>query len=361
MGKKTWEVSTIAGGKLAGSDASGVYKIDTSAEAQFQHPVNITVDVFGNVYVTDFSNHCIRKITPEGNISILVNGTVPGYTPRELALQEEYRVSPFGGTVQKYPRYFDIAVDIFGNVYVADTENHLIKKITSDGEISTLAGSTYGYKNATGKAARFSDPMGVAVDSSSNVYVADTGNNRIRKITPEGKVTLFAGSSRGSDDGTGINAQFNNPTGVAVDLSDNVYVADTYNQSIRKITPGREVSTFAGGTRVYYPGGEVNTLAGGTQGYYDGTGILTQFNNPTGVAVDSSSNIYVADTHNHRIREITSEGVVTTLAGSGTRGHQDATGTVAQFRYPYGVAVDSSSNVYVADLGNHSIRKIEYK
>ena len=202
--------------------------------------------------------------------------------------------------------------------------------------VSTLAGSTYGYTDGTGTSAQFNNPIGVAVDGAGNVYVADRYNHRIRKITTSGVVSTLAGSgTSGYADGTGTSAQFSNPTGVAVDGAGNVYVADQVNHRIRKITTSGVVSTLAGS---------------GTSGYTDGTGTSAQFNYPTGVAVDGAGNVYVADQGNHRIRKITTSGVVSTLAGSGTSGYTDGTGTSAKFSYPTGVAVDGAGNVYVADL-----------
>ena len=204
--------------------------------------------------------------------------------------------------------------------------------------------------NGTGTAAKFNRPRGVAVDSSGHVYVADRGNYRIRKISPIGVVTTFAGSGvSGNNNGTGTAAKFDGPESVAVDSYGHVYVADRGNHRIRKISPIGVVTTFAGST----------------SGDTDGTGTAAQFNSPHGVAVDSSGNVdssgyvYVADTSNHRIRKISPIGVVTTFAGS-SEGYMDGTGTAAKFKSPTGVAVDSYGHVYVADFGNSSnrIRKL---
>ena len=242
-----------------------------------------------------------------------------------------------------------MAVDSAGNVYVADEFNHTIRKITSGGVVTTLAGSAgdAGSADGTGSAARFNNPEGVAVDSAGNLYVGDTGNHTIRKTTSGGVVSTLAGSAGapGSADGTGSAARFNFPSGVAVDSAGNVYVADTNNHTIRKITSGGVVTTLAG--------------SAGNAGSADGTGSAARFNRPSGVAVDSAGNLYVADRPNYTIRKITSGGVVTTLAGSaGERGCDDGTGSAARFYFPGGVAVDSAGNLYVADQGNQTIRKI---
>ena len=185
---------------------------------------------------------------------------------------------------------------------------------------------------------------GVAVDSSGNVYVADNLNFLIRKITPAGVVTTFAGSGvSGSDNGTA--ASFNMPTGIAVDSSGNVYVTDGTTLSIRKITPAGVVTTFAGS---------------GTSGVADGTGTAASFNLPMSIAVDSSGNLYVPDMINSLMRKITPAGVVTTLAASGTAGSTNGIGTAASFASPYGIAADSSGNLYVTDKENVLVRKITY-
>jgi PKD repeat protein len=249
------------------------------------------------------------------------------------------------GTAAQFNYPHGVAVDSSGNVYVADEYNHRIRKITAAGVVSTLAGSgVAGFADGTGTEAQFYRPNGVAVDSSGNVYVGDHLNHRIRKITAAGDVSTLAGSGvAGFADGTGITAQFNYPGHLALDSSGNIYVADHFNHRVRKITPAGVVSTLAGS---------------GAAGFADGTGTAAQFNYPFGVAVDSSGNVYVTDHSGHRIRKITPVGVVSTLAGSGVAGFADGTGTDAQFYNPYEVDVDSSGNVYVADTTNYRIRKI---
>jgi hypothetical protein len=320
-------VTTLAGSGSSGS-ADG-----TGTAASFRGPSGVAVDGSGNVYVADDSNHLIRKITPGGVVTTLAGSGSLGSANGT-------------GTAASFRGPSGVAVDGSGNVYVADRSNHLIRKITPGGVVTTLAGSgSAGSADGTGTAASFSYPEDVAVDGSGNVYVADRSNHLIRKITSAGVVTTLAGSgSEGSTNGTGKAASFYLPSGVAVDGSGNVYVADDSNLLIRKITSGGVVTTFAGSS--------------GYAGSADGTGTAASFFSPRGIAVDGSGNVYVADRHNQLIRKITSAGVVTTLAGSGSSGSADGTGTAASFSNPYGVAVDGSGNVYVADSDNHLIRKI---
>jgi sugar lactone lactonase YvrE len=244
-----------------------------------------------------------------------------------------------GSTVPGYG--VGVTVDAGGNVYVADYDNDVIRKITPNGDASILAGSTEGWADATGADAQFNGPSGLAVDSSGNVYVADYDNHMIRKITPNGTVTTVAGSgSRGDADGQGAAASFNRPNALKVDAMGNIYVADASNHRIRKITPD----------------GVVTTLAGSTRGFADGTGVAAQFDYPWGLAIDASGNVYVADSGNNKLRKITPNGVVSTLAGSGTSGSENGLGATAQFDDPLDVAVDASGNVYVLD--DYSVRKI---
>jgi sugar lactone lactonase YvrE len=326
-------VSTLAGSPAQTGSTDG-----TGSAARFYNPQGVAVDGSGNVYVADRDNSTIRKITPAGLVSTLAgsagqNGGTDGT-----------------GSAAHFFHPFGVAVDGSGNIYVADTYNSSIRKITPAGAVTTLAGSAsqLGSADGTGSAARFHYPYGVAVDGSGNVYVADSGNSTIRKITPAGAVTTLAGSAgqTGSTDATGSAARFYYPSSVTVDGSGNVYVADMSNSTIRKISPAGAVSTLAGSASQF--------------GSADGTGSAARFSNPCGMAVDGSGNVYVADMLNSTIRKITTPaGVVRTLAGSaGQTGSTDGAGSAARFYNPLGVAVDGSGNIYVADRYNSTIRKI---
>jgi NHL repeat len=258
------------------------------------------------------------------------------------------------GTAAEFKWPQGVAVNANENVFVADRGNHLIRMISASGAVSTLAGSAekYGYTDGVGAAARFWYPMGVALDAASNIYVADSSSQTIRKVAPDGTVTTLAGSPDtgaskigigGYASGNGSAAHFHNPTGVAVDKAGNVYVADSNNYIIRKITPKGEVTTVAG--------------AVGESKLVDGDAKSARFGFPFGIAVDGGGNLYVTD--RTAIRKIDAHGAVSTLAGSADNiGTTDGVGSTARFQNPKGVAVDSKGNVYVADDGNKNVRKI---
>lgn len=253
------------------------------------------------------------------------------------------------GTAASFNQPAGLATDSAGNVYVADSGNNTIRKITAGGLVSTLAGTagSYGSADATGPIASFKTPSGVATDTAGNVYVADTTNSTIRKITPAGAVTTLAGTPGvlGSADGQGAAASFRNPYGVATDSAGNVYVADTGNNTIRRITPGGLVSTLAG--------------TAGAAGIVDGQGAAARFFGPAGIGVDAAGNVVVADYYNNTIRRITAGGLVSTLAGAaGYFGSTDGTGAAALFNGPQSIAIDSAGNAYVADTYNYTIRKV---
>lgn len=311
--------------------SSGV--TDSAASALFSSPADVAVDVAGNLYVADYWNNRIQKVTAMGVISTLAGtgnaGAINGI-----------------GKLASFNRPSGVAVDGSGNIFVADAGNNLVRKITPDGTVSTLAGTVAAVdtSNTVTSQPLFSSPSGVAVDASGNVYVADAGNNRICVISPSGVTRTLAGKgSAGSDDGPGSSATFNNPSGVAVDISGNVYVADLLNNVIRKVGPDGTTSTIAGN---------------GDIGSKDGIDTAVRFYFPSSLAVDASGNVYVTDDINNLIRKIAPDGTVTTLAGSGRAGAQNGTGIMASFNDPSGITVDAFDNLYVADANNNLIRKI---
>ena len=325
-------VSTLAGRPGFSGTNNG-----TGTNALFNGPAAVAVDAATNIYVADFGNNTIRKVTSAGVVTTLAgNAGHPG-------------TNNGAGTNAQFSSPSGLAVDSATNIYVADEVNYVIRRITSAGVVTTLAGSmrVAGTNNGTGTNAQFYYPSGVAVDAATNVYVSDLGNDLIRKISSTGVVTTLAGATgvAGTNDGVGTSAFFNSPISVSVDAATNVYVADYNNNSIRKVAANATVTTLAGS--VAQPGS------------LDGTGTGAQFNRPSSVAVDAASNVYVADEHNQTIRKVTTAGVVTILAGrTGQTGSANGTGTNAFFNFPSGVAVDNATNVFVADQDNHVIRKI---
>ncbi|MDB5032561.1 putative Ig domain-containing protein [Mucilaginibacter sp.] len=326
-------VSTFAG------TTSGFVNGTGTTNVKFALPRGMTIDASGNMYIADQSNNAIRKITAAGVVTTLAGSGVAGKINAT-------------GTSASFNTPYDVTVDGSGNVYVADYANNEIRKITSAGVVSLLTGSVTGatgFTNGTGSAALFNGPAGIAYSSTATaMYVSDYTNNEIRKVTSAGVVTLLAGSTTGvtgNTNGTTTAARFNGPTGIAVDAAGNIYVADQNNNQIRKITSAGVVTLFAGNTA-------------GTAGSADGTGSAASFNNPRGVAVDASGNVYINDSGNFTIRMITPTGVVTTIAGNGTAGLIDAVGTAAEFDGRVLKVDPTTGNIFLADYNNNVIRKI---
>ncbi len=338
-----------------------------------------------------------------GSVIVTVNGkSVKGPV---FTYTSPYIVSTFAGTGLKgykdtaalFSQFLGpgkITIDNNGSLYVTDGGS-LIRKISLDGNVTTIAGQdSIGYKDSIGINALFNDAAGIAVDAQGFIFVVDRSNQCIRKISPLGLVTTFAGNPRhgGYVDGQGLEAEFRNPIGLTIDNQGNLFVADEDNQRIRKVTPSGEVSTFAGN---------------GNAGFVDGQGVAAEFNHPVDVIVDPQGNLYVADNRNWAIRKISPDGLVSSIlkgpifeypnavaAGeneelfitgepynlvsglnpSGVldirigfpndlegQGYVDGDGLIAKFHFPEGLATDLVGNVYVADLGNMVIRKIMHR
>jgi sugar lactone lactonase YvrE len=309
----------------------------TGVAASFNFPNGITSDSSGNLYVTDTGNNTIRKITALGVVTTFA-GTA-GLSGSTDAT----------GAAARFNNPKGITTDSSGNIFVVDSGNHTIRKITSAGVVTTFAGlaGTFGSTNATGTLARFFFPNRITADGSGNLYVTDTGNHIIRKITNAAVVSTLAGTAGivGSNDGITTAASFNNPRGIAVDGSLNVFVADSGNHTIRKITNAGVVTTLAG--------------TAGSPGSTDGVSASARFRNPNAIAVDNSGSVLVVDTGNHIIRSVNSAGVVTTIIGiAGTIGSTDGIGTDASLSSPNGIAINSSGYIFITDTGNYIIRKL---
>jgi len=334
-------VFTYAGLTGTNGSADGV-----GTNAGFDFPSSIAMDGAGNIFVADSSNHTIRKIGPAGLVTTIAG--LAGHPGTNDGV----------GAMARFDSPNTVAVDAAGNVYVADSLNNTIRGIKFDGAnwmVSTLAGApgVAGTNDDVGSAARFSNPKAVTVDPTGIVYVADANNDTIRKMVLSGgnwTVSTLAGKAgtTGTANGLGNIARFNSPRYVATDAGGNIYVADWNNFTVRKITPAGNVSTLAG--------------LGGTRGTNDGVGTGARFNSPRGLCVDAATNVYVADFFNSTIRKIAPDGTVTTLAGNVTvLGGANGTGTNALFNEPCVAIADSAGQTfYIADTGNHSIRKAYY-
>ena len=332
----TFAFTRLAGvSSFAGNGTPG-YLDGNTISAIFNLPSSLAIDRYGNLFVTDGGNNRIRKITAAGAVSTFAGSGIAGFTDAT-------------GTGAYFNNPNGVTVDIAGNVYVADMRNNRIRKISANGVVSTLAGNgMVGSTDDTAAKATFNSPYSIVVDpNNGNLYVGDLGNRKIRKVTPAGIVSTYAGTGvTGSQNGSILTAQFDSPLGLALDAAGNLYVADGSNNKIRKITISNNVintTTFVGDAQA---------------GLTDGTSAVARFNYPSGITIDASGNLYVADLLNNAVRKVTPAGVVTTLAGNVSAGYKDGSAAYARFYHPSGVVTDAAGNVYVVDNGNSTIRKI---
>ena len=330
-------ITTVAGNGIIGDSGDGW----AAMTAELYYPMGVALDASGNFYIVDGNNR-IRKVNTSGVITTIAGSGTAGYSGDGGAATAAELDNPAG-----------VAVDAVGNVYIADNGNGRIRKVNISGVITTVAGNgTIGYAGDGGAAtaAELYNAYSVAVDGSGNIYIADYGIGRIRKVNTSGIITTIAGNGifgYSGDGGAATAAELNGPSGVAVDGSGNVYIAVDGDSRIRKVNTSGIITTLAGN---------------GTLGFSGDGGAATaaELRNADVVAVDRSGNVYIADGYNQRIRQVNSSGFITTFAGNGTHGYSGDGGaaTAAELNEPYGVAVDASGNVYIADSYNNRIRKV---
>jgi gliding motility-associated-like protein len=329
VGSVAQEVRTVAGQALASGRADG-----PGADARMHNPHGIAVSSSGNVYVADRFNHAIRKITPDGEVSTLAGSGNIGSDNGQ-------------GSEASFYEPWDVCVDEQENVYVADYKNNLIRKITPDGTVSTLAGSgSFGFAGGPAGVATFGNPGGIALDKAGNLYVSDHNTHIIRKILPDGTVSTLAGAAfdAADSDGLGSAARFNRPYGISMGTDGRLYVADEHNHKIKSISRTGYVTTVAGS---------------GNLGSQDTTALESRFNYPWDVVQDAEGRLYVLDGYNHVIRRIDSTGVTTWVGTSGTTGAKDGTGEQASFNGATGMALEAQSNtLWISDAYNNLIRSV---
>jgi hypothetical protein len=331
-------ITTVAGDGPAYSGDGG-----PAVDANLSGPTGVATDAAGNVYIADQLNHRVRKINAAGTISTIAGNEATGF-------------SGDGGpaTAAALTNPSDIAVDAAGNVYIADPGANRVRKVDSRGVITTIAGNGnagFGGDGGPSSSSQLNAPWGVFVDAAGNVYIADTGNNRIRKVNVAGLITTIAGSGAAGpagDGGPAVSAQLDAPRDVAIDVVGNMYIADQGNSRVRRVNASGTISTFAGTG--------IASLSGD-----GGQAALAAVNHPMAVAVDRAGNVYISDTGNRIVRRVNASGIITTFAGTGRRGYSGDGGpaTDAQTTAPHGLAADAAGNLLFADTGNNQIRKVD--
>ncbi|MCO4761732.1 MAG: hypothetical protein KC502_09525, partial [Myxococcales bacterium] len=332
VGGKCLTGATPKSSVLAGTGTAG-YQDGNSKTAKFNLPRGVDRASDGTVLVADRSNHRIRSVSPQGQVSTLAGSGIKGY------------INGTGSNARfSYPE--DVVRGPGGTTYVADTANHRIRLISNKGQVSNFAGNGSGtWKDGAATSASFYNPQGIAADSLGVIYVADTYNQRIRKISKTGMVTTLAGGSSGSfKDGVGAAARFNYPAGLAVSANGTVYVADTNNHRIRRITANGTVTTVAGD---------------GTKAFLDGPAAKARFNYPADVFVMSNGDVAIAERGGHRIRMLKVGGTVLSVAGTGVGGFKDGPGVSTQVNQPWGIAGDKNDGLIVADTVNNRVRFLQ--
>jgi trimeric autotransporter adhesin len=327
-------ISTVAGNGTYGYSGDG----GPATESQLHYPSRMAIDYAGNFYIADQDNHRIRKISIDGIISTVAGNGAAGFSGDGGPATAAQLNSPLG-----------VAVDSAGNIYIADWYNYRIRKVSADGVISTVAGNGAGAGGSSGDGGRATDariyPYGVAADSQGNVYIPDS--YRIRKVTANGVIGTVAGGGSGGDGSPATDAKLNGPFAVTIDFAGNLYIAEYSGNCIRKVGINGLISTVAGN---------------GVQGFGGdgGLAVNAQLYWPADIAADSAGNLYIADSKNHRIRKVTPDGMISTVAGNGVQGFGGDGGLAieAQLDTPRGVLADPAGYIYIGDYYNNRIRKL---
>ncbi|HBE76636.1 MAG TPA: hypothetical protein DDW65_02470 [Firmicutes bacterium] len=333
----------VAGSGIRGYSGDNGQGTDAKLGLSITYAGNIlAIDGRGNLYIADGMNSCIRKVDSNGNITTIAGNGTSGYSGDN---------GPAINAKLEFPT--GVALDNVGNLYIADYGNNVIRKVDANGIITTVAGNgTQGFSGDNGPAinAELNNPTSVALDSNNNLYITDCSNNRIRKVDSNGIMTTIAGKETfgySGDGQTATSAGLNLPTGITIDSFNNLYIADNSNCRIRKIDIAGTITTVAGIGVGYYSGD-------------NGPAINAAINFPTGVVTDPNGNLYIADFDNHRIRKVDGNGNITTIAGTGMSYFGDnGPATSTAFYQPSGVIIDGVGNIYIADSGNYVIRKID--
>ncbi|HLQ75712.1 MAG TPA: TonB family protein [Terriglobia bacterium] len=339
-----WIVISVVACTLA---AAAMQSPDLTPEQQTMlagtyFPTSVAIDATGNFYIADANSGQIRKVTPIGAATFVAGVGTPGFSGDG---------GPAASAQLRNP--FDIAIDAGGNLYIADSGNSGIRKVTANGVITTVAGNgNPGFSGDGGPAtgAQLNNPRGIAIDAAGNLYIADTGNSRIRKIAPTGVITTISGNgltANPGDNGPAIQARLRSPYGLVLDKSGNLYFADMAGLRVRRISADGQITTVAGN-------GERGS------GGDDGPATAAQLQGPLGVALDATGNLYIAESGGFRVRQVTKDGTITTVAGNGTRGSGGDGGPplAAQLDSPLRVAVGASANLYIVDAGAQRLRVI---
>ena len=331
------DITTVAGNGTAGF--SGDNQLATAA--QLNNPLNVAVDGSGNLFIVDFSNNRIRKVDGNGTITTVAGTGTAGFNGDNQSATAAQLNQPRG-----------VAVDGSGNLFIADSYNNRIRKVDGNGTITTVAGiGTQGSNgdNQSATAAQLYQPVGVTVDGSGNLFIADSFNSRIRKVNSAGIITTIAGGGNQpvSDGVVATTVQLANPAGVAVDNNGNVFIADTNRHSIRKVDSNGIITTVAGNDTQGFNGD--NQPATAAQLFF-----------PESVVVDGRGNLFIADSGNNRVRKVDGNGIITTVVGTGVGGFNgdNQLATTAQINYPYGIAIDGSGNLFISDINNNRIREV---